>query len=168
MSFDRAIAQLTPVLFPQLLYSLNAQASREFPAFAAKIEPTEFAPGVVRGSGTMTARRVDAALGRRPGADTAESQPAHRGRRGVGRPADVPLPHGAVPRAAGAGLARPRRDRDARRFPDAERALEVLGRRSARGLQELGGGEATCGTRPARRRASPRWSSSASCSTASS
>ena len=54
LSFDRAIAQLTPVLFPQLLYSLNAQHEPEFPAFAAKIEPTEFAPGVVRGSGTMT------------------------------------------------------------------------------------------------------------------
>jgi len=52
-SFDRAIAELTPVLFPQLLYRLTAAKEPEFPAFAEKIVPTEFAPGVIRGTGTM-------------------------------------------------------------------------------------------------------------------
>jgi amidase len=52
VDFDRAIAQITPVIFPELLYKLeNGQPA--FPAFAAKIEPTEFAPGKTFGSGTM-------------------------------------------------------------------------------------------------------------------
>src|SRR5215510_12495708 len=37
-SFDRAIAELVPVLYP---------------AFAAKVKPTPFAPGVIKGTGTM-------------------------------------------------------------------------------------------------------------------
>lgn len=52
-SFDRAIAEITPVLFPELLYGLSAGKQADFPAFEAKIEPTEFAPGVKKGSGTM-------------------------------------------------------------------------------------------------------------------
>ena len=52
-TFDIAIAQITPVLFPQLLYGLSAAGDPDFAAFAARIEPTEFAPGVMKGSGTM-------------------------------------------------------------------------------------------------------------------
>jgi amidase len=50
--FDRAIALITPVIFPELLYKLE-NGEPEFPAFAAKIEPTEFAPGKTFGTGTM-------------------------------------------------------------------------------------------------------------------
>jgi amidase len=52
-TFDIAVAQITPVLFPQLLYGLSAAGDPDFAAFAARIEPTEFAPGVMKGSGTM-------------------------------------------------------------------------------------------------------------------
>ena len=47
-SFDRAIAELVPVLYPDLLYRLNAAKEPQYPAFAARIRPTPFAPGLTR------------------------------------------------------------------------------------------------------------------------
>jgi Asp-tRNA(Asn)/Glu-tRNA(Gln) amidotransferase A subunit family amidase len=52
-TFDRALAQLVPVLMPELLYRLTPAGEPEYPAFAAKIVRTEFAKGVVKGTGTM-------------------------------------------------------------------------------------------------------------------
>ena len=52
-SFDRAIAELVPVLYPDLLYRLNAAREPVYPAFAAKVRPTPFAPGVIKGTGAM-------------------------------------------------------------------------------------------------------------------
>jgi Asp-tRNA(Asn)/Glu-tRNA(Gln) amidotransferase A subunit family amidase len=52
-TFDRALAGLTPVLFPDLLYRLTPSGEPAFPGFAANIEPTEFRRGVKRGSGSM-------------------------------------------------------------------------------------------------------------------
>jgi hypothetical protein len=52
-TFDRAIAELVPVLYPDLLYRLNAAREPLYPAFAAKVKPTPFAPGVIKGTGTM-------------------------------------------------------------------------------------------------------------------
>jgi amidase len=52
-SFDRAIAELVPVLYPDLLYRLNAAREPVYPAFAARVKPTPFAPGVIKGTGTM-------------------------------------------------------------------------------------------------------------------
>ncbi len=43
------------MLYPDLLYRLNAQGDPQFPDFAAKVRPTEFAPGVMKGTGSMTA-----------------------------------------------------------------------------------------------------------------
>src|SRR3954451_196413 len=54
-SFDRAIAELVPVLYPDFLYRLNAAKEPVYPAFAARVLPTPFAPGVVKGTGTMAA-----------------------------------------------------------------------------------------------------------------
>jgi Asp-tRNA(Asn)/Glu-tRNA(Gln) amidotransferase A subunit family amidase len=54
-NFDRAIAELAPVLWPDLLYRLTATREPAFPDFAAKVRPTEFAPGVMKGTGSMTA-----------------------------------------------------------------------------------------------------------------
>jgi hypothetical protein len=42
-TIDRAIAELAPVLYPDLLYRLNAEGQPQFPEFAAKVRPTEFA-----------------------------------------------------------------------------------------------------------------------------
>ena len=52
-SFDRAIAEIVPVLFPDFLYRLNPNREPQFPDFAAKVRPTPFAPGVTKGTGTM-------------------------------------------------------------------------------------------------------------------
>jgi hypothetical protein len=54
-TIDRAIAELAPVLYPDLLYRMNAEGQPQFPDFAAKVRPTEFAPGVMKGTGSMTA-----------------------------------------------------------------------------------------------------------------
>ncbi len=79
-SYTDALAQLLPVLFPDILYWLDGtdrsvyddagpgdgrpnisgvvvagdRGQPRFPGFAAKIKPTEFAPGVTFGSGTMS------------------------------------------------------------------------------------------------------------------
>jgi Asp-tRNA(Asn)/Glu-tRNA(Gln) amidotransferase A subunit family amidase len=52
-SYAEALAQLLPVLFPDILYRLTPQGTPQFPEFAAKIKPTEFAPGKTFGAGTM-------------------------------------------------------------------------------------------------------------------
>ena len=54
-SFDRAIAQIAPILYPDLLYRLTPAKEPLFPAFAARVKPTEFAPGVTRGTGPLQA-----------------------------------------------------------------------------------------------------------------
>jgi Asp-tRNA(Asn)/Glu-tRNA(Gln) amidotransferase A subunit family amidase len=52
-SYTRALAELVPVFFPDLLYRLNNAGQPLFPEFAAAIKPSEFAPGKTLGSGTM-------------------------------------------------------------------------------------------------------------------
>ena len=52
-SYTRALAELLPVFFPEILYRLEDDGRPEFPEFAAAIKPTEFAPGVIRGTGMM-------------------------------------------------------------------------------------------------------------------
>ncbi len=52
-SFDRAIAEILPVLYPDLLFQLTANQEPKYPAFAARIEPTLFAPGVIKGTGSL-------------------------------------------------------------------------------------------------------------------
>jgi amidase len=52
-TYTQALAQLLPVLFPDILYRLKRDGQPQFPEFAAKIKPTEFAPGKTFGTGTM-------------------------------------------------------------------------------------------------------------------
>jgi amidase len=52
-SYTQALAQLVPVFFPDILYRLKRDGQPQFPEFAAKIKPTEFAPGKTLGTGTM-------------------------------------------------------------------------------------------------------------------
>src|SRR5260221_3984660 len=52
-AYTQALAQLVPVFFPDILYRLTRDGQPQFPEFAAKIKPTEFAPGKTLGSGTM-------------------------------------------------------------------------------------------------------------------
>jgi amidase len=51
--FRRALARLVPVFMPDLLFRLGADGQPVFKEFAAAIEPTEFLPGKVFGSGRM-------------------------------------------------------------------------------------------------------------------
>ena len=53
-SYTDALAQLVPVLFPEMLFWLDGDGEPLFPEFAARIAPTEFAPGITHGSGTMS------------------------------------------------------------------------------------------------------------------
>ena len=52
-TYTRALAELVPVFFPDLLYRVTNAGAPLFPEFAAMIKPTEFAPGRTFGSGTM-------------------------------------------------------------------------------------------------------------------
>lgn len=52
-TYTRAIAELVPVFFPDVLYRLTSAGTPLFPEFAALIKPTEFAPGKTFGSGSM-------------------------------------------------------------------------------------------------------------------
>jgi Asp-tRNA(Asn)/Glu-tRNA(Gln) amidotransferase A subunit family amidase len=51
--FRRALARLVPVFMPELLFRLDRDGKPLFEEFAAAIASTEFAPGVVFGSGNM-------------------------------------------------------------------------------------------------------------------
>ena len=52
--FRRALARLVPVFMPDLLFRLRRDGQPVFKDFADAIVPTEFMPGKVFGSGTMT------------------------------------------------------------------------------------------------------------------
>jgi amidase len=52
--FRQALARLVPVFMPDLLFRLGPDGQPLFKEFAAAIRPTEFTPGKVFGSGTMT------------------------------------------------------------------------------------------------------------------
>jgi amidase len=53
VDYTRAIAELLPLLYPDLLYRLTGAGTPLFADFAASIRPTEFAPGKTFGSGTL-------------------------------------------------------------------------------------------------------------------
>lgn len=53
IDFRGALARLVPVFMPDILFRLGADGQPVFKEFAAAIAPTEFAPGVVFGTGTM-------------------------------------------------------------------------------------------------------------------
>lgn len=53
-SFTDALARLVPVFMPELLFRLNPKGEPVFAEFAQAITPTEFQPGRVFGSGSMT------------------------------------------------------------------------------------------------------------------
>ncbi len=137
-TYTRAIAELLPVFFPDILYRLRPDGTPMFPEFAAAIKPTEFAPGKTFGSGTMAP--IDYMVGL---AEGKIPPPANLNIRTI-QPQAPSLAFRfhfvqyATPACGGLGGARVHRNAD--RFSDAQRTVEVLGRRPACGLQELGGG----------------------------
>jgi hypothetical protein len=52
--FRQALARLVPVFMPDLLFRLGPKGHPLFKEFAAAIRPTEFAPGKLFGTGSMT------------------------------------------------------------------------------------------------------------------
>ncbi len=54
VDYTRALAELVPLFYPDVLYRLNGAGTPLFADFAAAIQPTEFAPGRTFGSGTLT------------------------------------------------------------------------------------------------------------------
>ncbi|MCY1667824.1 amidase family protein [Rhizobium sp. SL86] len=53
VDFRKALARLVPVFMPDLMFRLTPQGEPLFKEFAEAIQPTEFMPGKVFGSGTM-------------------------------------------------------------------------------------------------------------------
>lgn len=53
VDFRRALARLIPLIMPDILYRLGADGQPVFREFAEAIEPTEFEPGKVFGSGKL-------------------------------------------------------------------------------------------------------------------
>ena len=53
VDFRQALARLVPVFMPDILFRLGRDGQPVFKAFAAAVEPTEFAPGKLFGSGKM-------------------------------------------------------------------------------------------------------------------
>ena len=136
--FRRALARLVPVFMPDLLFRLGRDGQPVFPDFAAAIVPTEFMPGKIFGTGTMQPIDycVEMAEGRiapPKNLDLATIQQQE-----LAMAFRFHIPQYLTRRAAdwkARGL-----HRNADRFGGAQCALEILGRRSARRLQELGGG----------------------------
>ena len=95
-SYTRALAELVPVFFPNLLYRLNNQGQPVFPEFAAAIKPTEFAPGKTVRIGNARAGRLHGGLG--GGAHPAAGELNIRTIQTAGRRAAVPVSRRAVPR----------------------------------------------------------------------
>ena len=52
-TYSQALAQLVPVIYPELLYHLTRDGKPMFPEFVAAIKPTKFAPGKTFGTGSM-------------------------------------------------------------------------------------------------------------------
>ena len=131
-----ALARLVPVFMPDMLFRLTPDGQPVFKEFAAAIVPTEFMPGKIFGCGTM--KPIDYMLehGGRAHRAAVKSRSRHHAASGAAN--GVPLPYQPVSvaprrRLEGEGL-----HRNAGRFRRAQCALEILGRRSARGLPELG------------------------------
>jgi hypothetical protein len=55
VDYRQALAKLVPVFMPDLLFRLDPQGQPVFKEFAEHIEPTEFAPGIFHGTGTLKA-----------------------------------------------------------------------------------------------------------------
>ncbi|MGH3439611.1 MAG: amidase family protein [Sciscionella sp.] len=53
VDFTTALMRLIPIFMPDILFRLDGTGQPQFPDVAAAVEPTEFAPDVVLGSGTM-------------------------------------------------------------------------------------------------------------------
>ncbi len=136
-SYTRALAELVPVFFPSLLFRVNNQGQPLFPEVAAAIKPTEFAGGTKFGTGTLAAPDYLVQL-----ADGKVAPPAQLNIRTIQtlaaeRQFRFHVAQYLSRRAA--DWAAKGIHRNAGGLADAQRPFEVLERRAARNLEELGG-----------------------------
>ena len=73
-SYSQALAQIVPVIYPELLYRLTPDGKPLFPEFAAAIIPTEFAPGKTFRNGHHEVHRLYGGPHQRARADPQKSQ----------------------------------------------------------------------------------------------
>ena len=146
---------------PDLLFRLGRDGRPLFKEFAAAIVPTEFMPGKIFGTGTMQPIDYCVALAEGRIAPPANLDIATVQEQELAMAFRFHVPQ-YLSRRAEDWKARGFTG-DARRFRDAQRAVEVLGRRRARGLQKLGRGDATRAIPSAGGRASTSASCSANC-----
>ena len=99
----------------------------------------------------------------RGGTHHAPRQSRHRDHPGAGARDGLPVPHPAIPDPPRRGLEGARIHGDARRLSRAQRPIQVLGRRSARRVPELGRGERSAQSPWASVRASTSGSCCANC-----
>ncbi len=136
--FRRALARLVPVFMPELLFRLGRDGQPVFKEFAAAIVPTEFMPGQVFGTGTMQpidylVEMAEERIAPPKNLDIATIQHQELAMA-------FQIPYSTIPDPPRRRLEEAGLHRNIGRFSHAQRALKILGRRSARGLQELGGG----------------------------
>ena len=115
VDFRHGAGALVPIFMPDLLFRLDADGKPLFTEFAAAIEPTEFVPGKVFGSGTMPP--IDYLVALADGR-IAPPEPRSRYRPAPGARRLIPLPHPPIPVAPRRGLEGPRLHRDARRLAE--------------------------------------------------
>ena len=131
-----ALARLVPVFMPDILYRLTPQGQPVFKEFAAAIAPTEFEPGKIFGSGTM--KPIDYML------ELSEGRIAPPSNLDLGT-VQHQAPQMAFRFHINQYLSRRAADWKAKgftetlaRFHRAQCTFEILGRRPARKLPELG------------------------------
>ena len=131
-----ALARLVPVFMPDILYRLTPEGRAAVQGIRRR-DPADR----VRARQSFRQRqdeadRLHAGAGGRPHRAAGESRSRHRAAAGAAN--GVPLPHQPVFVAPRRRLAGQRVYRNAYRFHRAQCALEILGRRPARQLPELG------------------------------
>ena len=159
--FRRALARLVPIFMPDLLFRLGPDGQPVFRDFAAAIVPTQFAPGKVFGTGTMPPIDYCVALAEGRIAPPSNLDLATIQQQQLANTFRFHITQYLMRRSA---------DWREKGFTEsldglggAQRAFEILGRRSARGLQELGRDHATREIRSAGVKVSTNASCCASC-----
>ena len=165
IDFRAALARLVPVFMPDLLFRLKADGTPVFPDFAAAIVPTEFAPGKIFGTGKMQPIDycVEMAEGRIAPPNNLDLATIQNQEMAMAFRFHISQ---YLTRRAADWKARGLRE-TLDRLGGAQRALEVLGRRPARGVQELGRGRRSAQSAWVSARASTSASCCASCCAAS-
>ncbi len=138
LDFRQGLARLVPVFMPDLLFRLGPDSQPLFKEFAAAIRPTEFAPGKIFGNGTMTP--IDYCV------ELAEGRIAPPANLDIATIQEQELAmsfrfhvNQYLSRRAADWRARGFTETP-RRFRGAQCALQILGRRRPRRVQELGRG----------------------------